>query len=70
MLCIAYCTYYGVYYWFGGEAASVEDRMYGPTEGAIVIGRVGSVLFCFFLVRLGIGSGSVRSWDGLVWFCL
>lgn len=37
--CIAHCAFWGVYFWYG-EAATVEDRMYGPTVGAVFIGRV------------------------------
>lgn len=39
MMCIAHCAGWGLYYWLG-EAATVEDRLYGPTEGAVFIGKV------------------------------
>lgn len=39
MLCIAHCAFWGIYYWFA-EAGTIEDRLYGSTVGAVVIGRV------------------------------
>lgn len=50
LFCIAHCGIYGLYYWYGGEAASVEDRMYGPTVGAVVIGRVNMAFQIYDLV--------------------
>ncbi|CAM9920549.1 unnamed protein product [Scytosiphon promiscuus] len=46
MVCIAHCAFWGVYYWLG-EAGTVEDRLHGPTVGAVVIGQV-NLAFQFY----------------------
>ncbi|CAM9953233.1 unnamed protein product [Ectocarpus sp. 6 AP-2014] len=46
MVCIAHCAFWGVYYWFG-EANTIEDRLYGPSVGALVIGKV-NLAFQFY----------------------
>lgn len=38
-VCITHCAVWGLYYWFT-EAWTVTDRLYGETEGTVVIGRV------------------------------
>ncbi|CAM9402608.1 unnamed protein product [Pylaiella littoralis] len=46
VVCIAHCAFWGIYYWFA-EAGTVEDRLYGPTVGAVVIGQV-NLAFQFY----------------------
>eukprot|EP00903_Cladosiphon_okamuranus_P006255 g6138.t1 len=57
MVCIAHCAFWGIYYWFA-EAGTIEDRLYGPTVGAVVIGQVNlafqfyDLVVSLFVVRL------------------
>eukprot|EP00904_Undaria_pinnatifida_P005341 jgi/Undpi1/1937/HiC_scaffold_12.g05324.m1 len=63
-ICVAHCAFWGIYYWCG-EAGTVEDRLYGPTVGAVFIGKV-NLAFQFYDLLATMVIGRLRKPEMLV----